>query len=172
MSRGKRLFFITVLLALSLGVSLSFSQQDTALVCPKVRELLLTELSGEIAREHVIHISRFDRIQASAGWHQAALYIMEQLKKYGISDARIEGWPSNGEIKYFTWTTPVGWEAEFGELWVEEPQRMRLASYEELPTTLVKHSVSHDVTAELVDAGAGYTGDVHRQAIDKKGDKR
>ena len=189
MSRGKRLLFMTVFLTLSLGASLSFSQQDTALVCPKVREQLLTELSGEIAREHVIHISRFDRIQASAGWHQAALYIMEQLKRYGISDARIEGWPSNGEIKYFTWTTPVGWEAEFGELWVEEPQRMRLASYEELPTTLVKHSVSHDVTAELVDVGSGlrpedyegvdvkgkivlatgYTGDVHRQAVIKRG---
>jgi len=154
-----------------------------------VRELLLTELSGEIAKEHVINISRFDRIQASAGWHEAALYIMEQLKKYGITDARIEGWPSNGEIKYYTWTTPVGWEAEFGELWVVEPQKMRLASYEEVPTTLVKHSVSHDVTAELVDIGTGlrpedydgvdvkdkivlatgYTGDVHRQAVIKRG---
>ena len=189
MGKGERLFLMTVLLALGLGVSLSFSLQDTALVDPKVRELLLTELSGEIAKEHVIHISRFDRIQASAGWHEAALYIMEQLKRYGITNAEIEGWPSNGEIKYYTWITPVGWEAEFGELWVLEPQRMRLASYEEVPTTLVKHSVSHEVTAELVDVGSGlrpqeyagvevkgkivlatgYTGDVHRQAVIKRG---
>ena len=189
MGRSQRVFLIVVLLTLGLGMNLSFALQDTALVSPKVREFLLTELSGEIAKEHVIYISRFDRIQASAGWHEAALYIMEQLKKYGITDARIEGWPSNGLIKYYTWTTPVGWEAELGELWVVEPQKMRLASYEEVPTTLVKHSVTHDVSAELVDVGTGlrpeeydrvnvkgkivlatgYTGDVHRQTVIKRG---
>ncbi len=189
MSRGERLFLLTVLLIIGFGVSLSFSLQNTPLVSSKVRELLLTELSGEIAKEHVIHISRFDRIQASEGWHQAALYVMEQLKRYGITDTKIEGWPSNGDIRYYTYTTPVGWEAEFGELWVVEPQRMKLASYEEIPTTMVKHSVSNDVTTELVNVGTGLlteeyegvdvkgkivlangrTGSVHRQAVMNRG---
>jgi len=135
---------------------------------PETLEALLTELSGEIAKEHTMLISRHDRIQASGGWHDAALYIREQLKKYGITDCYIEGWPSNGEIRYFTWATPVGWRASFGELWVVEPEKMRLASYEEIPTTLVKHSCNSDVTAELVDVGSGLT-DKDYEGLDVKG---
>lgn len=156
---------------------------------PEVLQALLTELSGEIAKDHTIHISRHDRIQASGGWNDAALYIKKQLKKYGIDDCYIEGWPSNGEIRYYTWATPIGWRASFGELWVVEPKKMRLSSYEEIPTTLVKHSCNSDVTAELVDVGSGltdkdyeglningkivlatgYSGDVHNKAVLKYG---
>jgi aminopeptidase YwaD len=187
---NKRLFLAIFIISIFISQFL-FAQPrvEDSWVDAKVLQALLTELSGEIAKDHTIHISRHDRIQASEGWHDAALYIKEQLKKYGINDCYIEGWPSNGEIRYYTWATPIGWRASFGELWVVEPVKMRLASYEEIPTTMVKHSCSADVTTELVDVGSGlndeeyegidvadkivlatgYSGNVHQKAVLKYG---
>ncbi len=165
---NKRLCLIIIIISIFIS-QLLFAQPrvEDDWISPQVLEALLTELSGEIAKNHTIHISRHDRIQASGGWHDAALYIKEQLKNYGIDDCYIEGWPSNGEIRYYTWATPIGWRASFAELWVVEPVKMRLASYEEIPTTLVKHSCTADVTTELVDVGSGLT-DEEYEGIDVK----
>lgn len=175
-----------ILLLLSFNASHS---QEIPLVGEKIREALLEELSGEIAKEHIIQISRFDRIQASEGWHQAALYVKRQLEKYGIKNAIIEKFPSDGSIKYYTWTPPMGWRIRSAELWVLKPQKMRLASYEEIPTSVAKGSQSADVITEVVavERGTrpedyqgievtgkivladGYAGDVHREAVIRRG---
>ncbi|MFQ6032512.1 MAG: M28 family peptidase [Candidatus Zixiibacteriota bacterium] len=185
----KRTFlFLVIFVAIFFSLGISYSQ-EIPLVDQKVREGLLTELSGEIAKEHVIEITRFDRIQASEGWHQAALYVKEQLEKYGITNAVIEKFPSNGSRKYYTWTPPMGWRVQSGELWMIKPQRERLASYEEVPTSLVKGSQTADVTAEVIAIedgtkpedyegidvkgkiilSAAYAGNVHREGVIKHG---
>jgi len=135
-------------------------------------------------------ISHFDRIQASEGWHDAALMIKRELERIGYQDAHIEGWPSNGSRYYYTYRTPIGWRAKKAELWIVSPRKERLCSFEEMPLTLVKHSNSAaDVEAELVDVGTGlgeepyqgkevkgkivlatgYTGTVMREAVVKRG---
>ena len=156
----------------------------------KVSKELLTELSGEIAKEHVIKISMFDRIQASEGWDFAANYIIEKLKEFGIKNYGIDSHPSDGELRYYTWLTPPGWKVEDGELWIVEPFVKRIACYREVPSSLVKHSCSANVEkAEIVYIKNGddpssyqgidvkgkivlsqsYAGNVHREAVIKRG---
>ncbi|MFB0566786.1 MAG: DUF4910 domain-containing protein [Candidatus Aminicenantaceae bacterium] len=152
-------------------------------------QALVEEVSGEIAFNYTAIISRYDRIQASEGWHDAALMIKKELERIGYKDAVIEGWPSNGSRFYYTYRTPIGWRAKSAELWMVTPRREKLCSYEEIPLTLVKHSNSADVEAELIDVGTGvgeesyrdkdvngkivlataYTGEVMKDAVVKRG---
>lgn len=155
----------------------------------KLIQALAQEISGEIAYRYTERISQFDRIQASEGWHDSAVWIQGELEKMGYDNATIEGWPSNGSTFYYTYRTPIGWRAKSAELWMTVPEEQRLCSYEEIPLTLVKHSNAADVEAELVDVGTGigdvsylekdvrgkivlataYTGDVMREAVLKRG---
>jgi hypothetical protein len=150
---------------------------------------LTQEVSGERAFNYTVKISHYDRIQACEGWHDAAVMLQKELERIGYTDVEIEGWPSNGSRYYYTYRTPIGWRAKNAELWMVSPEKERLCCYEEIPLTLVKHSNSADVEAELVDVGTGvgakaykgkdvrgkivlateYTGTVMREAVLKHG---
>jgi len=176
---------IVVLLTILFHASPSSPAGETGLLPQKIQDAILKELSGERAHDYVTMISRFERIQASEGWHNAALYIKSQLEKFGYTDAHIEGWPSNGETMYYTWRTPIGWRAKTAVLWMVEPYEKKLGDYQEIPNSLVKHSGPANVTAELIDVGSGvnpneyegkdvrgkivmayaYSGNVAREAI-------
>ncbi|UCC38460.1 MAG: DUF4910 domain-containing protein [Candidatus Aminicenantes bacterium] len=178
--------FILSLVALLVS---SLAGAEKPLATKKLTQALKEEVSGEIAFDYTVLISHFDRIQASEGWHDAALMIKRELEKIGYKDIALEGWPSNGSTYYYTYRTPVGWTAKVAELWMISPRKERLCSYEEIPLTLVKHSNSADVEAELIDVGTGtgedsyrnkdvqgkivlataYTGTVMREAVIKRG---
>lgn len=159
---------------------------------PHVKKLVKDELSGETAKGYVQQITRFHRIQASTMYHEAAEYVKQQLLDIGLKDARIEKFPSDGAVEYWTYTSPVGWEIKSAELRLIEPQRGLLARYADTPTsvhTLSNATPSEGVTAELIDVGTGtkakdYEGKdvkgkivlatgraraVHEQAVYKRG---
>ena len=153
----------------------------------KTRDILHEELSGEIAKDHVIQITRHNRIQGSRGYRRAAEYVLEQLRHYGFSkkNAYIESFKSDGKIKYQTWQSPSGWDIEFGELRMVEPYAERIVGYPEVAMSVITYSNPGDVTAELVWVGkgtrdsdysgrivkdkfvlaTGYGGSVHRLAV-------
>jgi aminopeptidase-like protein len=179
-------FFVVCFLVL--WVSSPLMAQEP-LASKKLIQALSQEVSGEKAFDYTVQISHFDRIQACEGWHDAAVMIQKELQQIGYSDVAIEGWPSNGSRYYYTYRTPIGWRAKNAELWMVSPEKERLCSYEEIPLTLVKHSNSADVEAELIDVGTGvgeeayegkdvmgkivlataYTGTVMREAVLKRG---
>lgn len=181
----KELFiFLLVAFLVSSGIA-----AEKPLASNKLTQALKEEVSGEIAFNYTVLISHFDRIQASQGWHDAALMIKNELERMGYKDIVLEGWPSNGSTYYYTYRTPVGWTAKAAELWMISPRKERLCSYEEIPLTIVKHSNSADVEAELIDVGTGgdedsylnkdvkgkivlataYTGTVMGEAVVKRG---
>ncbi len=183
-SRRKSLSLLVILI-----LCVSITRAENPLASKKLIQALVDEVSGEIAFKYTVLISHFDRIQASEGWHDSALLIKNELEKIGYTDVVLEGWPSNGSTYYYTYKTPIGWRARQAELWMVTPRREKLCSYEEIPLTLVKHSNSANVEAELVDVGTGigeesyedknvrgkivlataYTGDVMREAVLKRG---
>ncbi len=61
--------------------------QDTPssgdLLSPALRDLLHEGLSGELAKEHVIEITRHHRIQGSRGYRAAGQYVLQQLRGFG-----------------------------------------------------------------------------------------
>ena len=113
---------------------------------------IASEISGESAKRNLEGFSRHHRMRGSRGFHAASEQIVGMLKQYGLADAHIESLPADGKIFYGTQRSRPAWNAEFAELWEGET---RLASWEAAPITLAQDSASADVTAELVDVGAG-----------------
>jgi aminopeptidase YwaD len=171
--------------------SSSFAQTHHDLLDARTRDLLNEALSGENAKEHVIQITRYNRVQASRGYRNAAQYVLAQLRSFGFDekDAYIESYPSDGVIEYQTWQSPSGWDITSGELRMVEPYDERIVGYPEIGMSVMTCSNPGDVTAELVWVGAGtsdmdyagkdvagkivlatgYGGEVHRQAVLQRG---
>ena len=183
---------VLLLCGLTLTVAISVEAQEyKSLLDPKLRDLLHEELSGELAKEHVIEITRHNRIQSSRGYRAAAQYVLAQLRQYGFEeqDAFIESFPSDGKVTYQTWQSPSGWDIQSAVLRMIEPFEERIVSYPEIAMSVITDSNPGDVTAELVWVGAGvneadyagkdiagkmvlatgYGGDVHRLAVLKYG---
>lgn len=142
--------------------------EEHPLASPGLRQALVDEVSGENAYRYTVRISQFDRIQANKGWHDAAVWIQGELGRMGYGGAEIESWPSNGSTRYFTYNTPIGWEAASAELWMVRPRREKLCDFEEIPLNLIKHSGAGRLEAELVDVGSG-TGEAAYRGKDVKG---
>lgn len=129
------------------------------------------ELSGQIAKSYVAQITRFHRVQASTMFHKAAEYVRDTLCSIGLKDARIEQFTSDGATKYWTWTSPIGWEVKTAQLHLVEPEKKLIVRYEDVPTCLHTYSNStppEGVTAELVDVGEG-TKPKHYEGKNVKG---
>ncbi|UCF20337.1 MAG: DUF4910 domain-containing protein [Gemmatimonadota bacterium] len=177
-----------IVAALALAATPALHAQDyQPLLDAGRRDLLHEILSGEIAKDHVIQITRHHRIQGSRGYRAAAQYVLAQLRAYGYSEeeAWIESFPSDGRIEYQTWQSPSGWDIESAELRMVEPYDERIVGYPEVAMSLITYSNPGDVTAELVWVGpgtresdyegkdvrgkfvlaTGYGGSVHRLAV-------
>ena len=128
------------------------------LVRSTIRKIVKEELSGNNAKFYVQQISSFHRIQASTMYHEAAEHVRNTLRNIGIKNAKIEQFLSDGSKKYWTYTSPIGWEVKSAELRLVEPEEKLLCRYADTPTSLHTHSKAtppEGVTAELIDVGAG-----------------
>jgi len=160
--------FIVAIASVVLGLAAAGAAEEKPLASEKLIQALVDEVSGEIAFRYTGMISAFDRVQASEGWHAAAEAIKKELVRLGYGDAKIEGWPSDGTRRHYTYRSVIGWRAKKAELWLVSPSRERLCSYEEVPLTLVKHSGPGEVETELVDVGSG-VGEAAYRGRDVKG---
>jgi len=124
----------------------------------ELEQTVKDELSGETAKSYVAQITRFHRVQASSMFHEAAEYVRETLHSMGVRDAQIEQFASDGETKYWTRVSPVGWEVKSAEIRLIEPENRLIARYEDVPTCLHTYSKAtppEGVSAQLVDVGEG-----------------
>lgn len=150
---------------------------------------IVAEASGSLAKDTVIALSTMHRVQASAGFHDAAEYIATRAREFGLSEVAIERFPADGTTTYGTFRSYYGWEAESGVLTEVAPRTTTVADYATMRVALADYSNDADVTAELVDVGPGivekdYAGRdvrgklvlaggnvavVHREAVEKRG---
>ena len=159
---------IALVICLLLNINPATANQAT-LLPDNVVAALAQELSGETAKSNLEYIARHHRMRGSRGFHAAAEHIVNQLRAYGLSDAKIEQFTADGKIFYGTQKARPAWDAEFAELWeLRETngnwtRHARLASWDAMPITLAQDSESGEATAELVDVNNGtsesdYTG--------------
>jgi aminopeptidase YwaD len=113
------------------------------------------EINGLIAKDTVAELGRYHRVQASSGYNSAALYIAAKAKQYGLDQVQVLKFPADGAKTYYTLRSSVGWEADLGQLWEVSPKPRKVADYEEMRVALADYSQSADVTADMVDVGAG-----------------
>ncbi|MHA1471457.1 MAG: hypothetical protein ACTSSP_13005, partial [Candidatus Asgardarchaeia archaeon] len=65
-------------------------------------QLVNKNISGEIAKENIMKISQYHRIQASKWFHDAITFLVEEIKKIGLSP-EVHKFKADGEIKYYRW---------------------------------------------------------------------
>lgn len=135
------------------GQSAQFSK--TALLSDKEVTALGGAISGLVAKDTVIELSRYHRVQASSGFSRAAEYIASKAKEYGLDQVQIERFPADGEKTYYTLKSAIGWEAQSGELWEIEPTRAKIADFNEMRVALADYSQSANATTTIVDVGMG-----------------
>ncbi len=181
--------------ALLLGLGLAASQplpaESPNLMPLETLEILADELSGELAKDHVLAITRHHRVQGSRGYSEAAAYVLKSLQGFGFTSAEawVESFKSDGIVQYQTWQSPSGWSIESAQLRMVAPYEELLARYPDVPMSVITYSNAGQVRAELVDVGkgtseadyegkevkgkmvlaSGYGGEVHRLAVLKYG---
>jgi len=135
--------------------SLNFASAQPAEGIPKtllpvslLREII-NEASGDLALQNEIFIAGVNRNRLpeeyASGYFEPK-FLMEKLKEYGITDARIIDLPTRG---------PQTWDAEMGELWILKPYKRKIADLKEIAASLCGGSSTTDTTADLVYVGPG-----------------
>jgi aminopeptidase YwaD len=147
-----------VFLRLLLIVSPAIVSAHTPPLLPETNvAALVNEISGETAKRNLEGVARFHRQRGSQGFHEAAELIAERARAYGLGNVEILRFPTDGKTLYGTQRARLAWDAEEGELAevVREGREVTLASYAAEPIVLAEDSESGEVTADLVDVGAG-----------------
>ncbi len=110
---------------------------------------IIYEASGDMALQNEILISGVNvnrKAEEYANGYFEPKFLIEKLREYGITDARIIDLPA---------TQPKLWDAVSAELWVTKPSLRKIADLDEVPASLCSGSSDADVTAELVYVGPG-----------------
>jgi len=113
------------------------------------------EASGTSPYENLRALTRLHRVPATPEFDQAANYVLDRAKEYGLQDVHAEQFPIDGKIHYGLMRSHVGWNVESARLWQVEPQRTLLGDWATDPIRLADYSHSADVEAPLMDVGAG-----------------
>lgn len=127
----------------------------TALLSDKEVAALGAEISGLRAKDAVIELTRHHRVQASSGFADSAAYIAAKAREYGLEQVEVHRFPADGRKTYHTLRSTPGWEAERGIISEVEPRKIKLGDYDEMRVALADYSRSVEVTAQLIDVGAG-----------------
>jgi aminopeptidase YwaD len=113
------------------------------------------EASGAAAYENLRVLTRLHRVPATAEFDQAADYILERAKEYGLSDAHKEEFPIDGKIHYGLMRSHLAWHVDAGSLWQTAPEHTLLGDWKTEPIRLADYSHSADVDCPLIDVGSG-----------------
>ncbi|MFX0010729.1 MAG: DUF4910 domain-containing protein [Candidatus Hermodarchaeota archaeon] len=116
---------------------------------------ILDVVNGQRAWDWVAKISQYNRIQASNGYHDSLETIKEELKVLGFDDVEHFKSPADGITTIWGYPASYQWEIKTGELWIIEPEKNKLCDFNDIPVSVITHSIPCDATVELVDIGAG-----------------
>ncbi len=121
----------------------------------KLLDDVLSEINGQRAWDWVARITQFNRIQASQEYHEILEIIKKELSSIGFEEIEHFQSPADGRIKTWDYKAAFQWELEEGFLKIIEPEKMKLCDSNEIPTSIITHSKSCDIIAEIVDIGKG-----------------
>src|SRR5712671_96667 len=120
------------------------------------------ESSGAAPYENLRYLSTLHRVPATPEFDQAAQFMLEKARDYGLADAHSEQFPIDGTKTYGLMRSYLGWNVEAATLWEVSPQHLLLGDWKTDPIRLADYSHSADVTAALVDVGNGAREDDYR----------
>jgi len=116
---------------------------------------LRDEAGGAAPYENLRYLTRLHRVPATAEFDQAAQFMQERAREYGLAEVQSEQFPIDGKTRYGLMRSYLGWKVEAGQLWEVRPQHVLLGDWATDPIRLADYSHSADVETTLVDVGDG-----------------
>jgi hypothetical protein len=132
---------------------------------------LRDESSGAAPYENLRYLTGLHRVASTADYDQAAQFVLQRAREYGLADAHSEQFPIDGEKHYGLMRSYLAWTVEEARLWEVRPQHILLGDWKTDPIRLADYSRSGDVETELVDVGNG-TSEADYSGKDKDKDVR
>jgi hypothetical protein len=145
-----RLRFIWLLVLFG---SLSGFAQQSPFLPEDTYHKLVNEISGDIAYDNLRSLVMYHAPTGGAeGFQQEAQWVLERAKSYGLEEVKYISLPAFGTSAE---SPGQNWTLKGGELWLLEPQLMKLGDVRESPLFVADNSPTVDLTADLVDVGEG-----------------
>jgi aminopeptidase YwaD len=116
---------------------------------------LRDESSGAAPYENLRYLTGLHRVPATPEFDQAAQFVLQRAREYGLADAHSEQFPIDGAKHYGLMRSYLAWTVEEARLWEIRPQHLLLGDWKTDPIHLADYSHSADVETELVDVGNG-----------------
>src|SRR5271156_6955218 len=116
---------------------------------------LRDESSGAAPYENLRYLTGLHRVPATPEFDQAAQFVLQRAREYGLADAHSEQFPIDGAKQYGLMRSYLAWTVEEARLWEVHPEHLLLGDWKKDPIRLADYSHSADVEAELVDVGNG-----------------
>jgi aminopeptidase YwaD len=120
---------------------------------------LRNESNGAVPYENLRYLTTLHRVPATVDFDQAAQFVLQRAREYGLTDAHSEQFPIDGTKPYGLMRSYLAWTVEEGRLWEVRPQHLLLGDWKTDPIRLADYSHSADVEAALVDVGYGASED-------------
>ncbi len=151
--RRTRFGFIVILIATTLSVVCAFGQQP--FLSERQWTALKDESNGAVPYENLRYLTTLHRVPATPQFEQAANFILQRAREYGLSDAHSEQFPIDGTKTYGLMRSYLAWNVEEARLWEIKPEHLLIGDWGTEPIRLADYSHSADVETELVDVGNG-----------------
>jgi aminopeptidase YwaD len=116
---------------------------------------LRDEASGAAPYENLRYLTGLHRVPATPEFEQAAEFVLQRGREYGLSDAHSEQFAIDGKKTYGLMRSYFAWTVDEARLWEVRPEHLLLGDWKTDPIRLADYSHSADVETELVDVGNG-----------------
>ena len=149
-------------LLLIITLSLRVTAQEP-LLSSQQWSLIREEVNGISPYENLRYLTGLHRVPGTAAFAQAAQFIVDRARTYGLDDAHSEQFPIDGVRTYGLMRSYLGWNVQSGQLWEVRPHHVLLGDALTDPIRLADYSHTASVETTLIDVGAGtnasdYTG--------------
>ena len=133
--------------------------QTSPAVPPRIWQAIENEISGDNSFDLIRHLTLYHSPNGSNEDFEAqAKWVAGKAREYGLTDVKV----------FWVGGTDRPWNVHSGEAWIVEPEITKLGDTLESPLRVATNSRSADVTAELIDVGAG-TAEADYEGKDVKG---
>jgi hypothetical protein len=136
-------------------------REDRTLLSQAEMTSIINEVSGERAMHHVLELVPYQRVRPPSEYnapYRESRVMAEFAKEYGFSNVAIE-----------TYGTPQkAWQPTEGELWMTTPKLVKLLDIHDIALSLASLNANGDMTADLVDVGAGRAQDFEGKDVTGK----
>jgi hypothetical protein len=116
---------------------------------------LLSASSGAVPYDNLRFLTTLHRVPATAPFDEAAQFMLERARAYGLKEVHAEAFIADGETHYGLMRANLGWQVTGGQLLEAAPTGALLADWRTDPIRLADYSHSAHIEANLLDVGEG-----------------